>query len=148
VDDVCADIAQALGHPAADERDEPAEEGGHDERDAQDVSDEEGGQDEEEPEGRHEPALRRRVVDLDFYGVAGGAGEAGKRVRSQEQVSVDVGLVADEGGHEAVEGVGCPARDEGREPADQHHNCHRVAPERRPDEVGQREQDAEEHGQT
>ena len=94
------------------------------------------------------PALPRRRVDLDVDLVAGPAAESRVAPGGEEDVRVDVRRVADVRGEEVVQDRRHLGLDHHGEPRREPDGPGGDAPERQPDEVGNREQQPEEDGET
>src|SRR5436190_2663936 len=141
------EVAQSFRQAAHEHRQEPAEEGQYAIQVTQDPRDDERGDREDQPK-RHRPAvLRLRWVDLEVDRVARLASEPGKRICDQQHVGVDVSLVAQEGGEEVVESFGRLSGDQGGDPVGERGQDGDNAPERKPDQVWDREDQPEERGQ-
>src|SRR5688500_4574961 len=102
--DVRAEVAKPEGHTAGEKRREPAEHAEDEERDREGRRYEQGRDCEQEAKARYPAALTRPRLDRDVDRVrATVTGEAGKRVRDQEQEGEDVHVVADECAREPVQ---------------------------------------------
>jgi hypothetical protein len=76
------------------------------------------------------------------------SGEAGERVRDQQQERIDVQRVADVARDEVVQRLWRATADQRRKPVDEHSDENGDPPQRQPDEVRHRQQEAKEDGQS
>ena len=143
-----AEVAQPAGHPPRDERSHPAEDG-DDGEDGRIGREEEQRRDGEQETGEHsEPALAGRRPDRQIDRVAPLApDESGKRAADDAEECPDVRACAHEGGEETVEEARDAAEDEREQPRHDSRERGRDGPQREPDEVRDREQEAKRHEQ-
>ena len=106
--------------PAGEEGVEPAGDGDQLGNLREDVEDDVRGNDEDAAEEDRQAILLGRARDVDVDRVAGRARERRIRVGGDEEVRGDVDRAADERGQEPVQAVRHAAREERREPGDDH----------------------------
>src|SRR6185436_8910111 len=106
--------------------------------------DDDRGERKNDPEEGLPAALRHGRVDLDIHGVARLAGEAGIRVRREEEVRVQMRREADVGGKEVVQGERRAPFDQGEEPIDDRDEEDADRPDDKPDPERDREDQPEE----
>src|SRR3954447_7559169 len=140
-----AEVAKTLRHPAGEERRPPAEEAHNEEHTGEGKAEEERREGEQAPEQRNQPTLGSGRIDSEIDRIAAGsADEARERPPDEEQEGRNVRRVPHPRGDEAMEHVRDAAGHERNHPRDEDRQEHQDAPERKPDEVGNREREPEE----